>query len=104
MELSDEKLLAKYLHGKTRNSDEPLNGVIWKRRPKDIFVRRKVLEMGVASAVISFNVGTKRLIDVIKELKIVPGCYSQLFCYNKDISCVSIMENKSTQETKIRRK
>ena len=58
-ELSDENLLSKCLHGKTQNSNEFINGVIWKRCPKDVFVGRKVLEMGVASAVIFFNDGTK---------------------------------------------
>ena len=32
-----------------------LNGVIWKRFPKDVFVGRSTLEMGVTSAVKSFN-------------------------------------------------
>ena len=104
MELSDEKLLAKCLHGKAQNSNESLNGFIQKRYPKDIFVGRKVLELGVASAVISFNDGTKLLIDVLKELKIVLGYFSELFCHNKDVSRVSIIKTKSTQETKIRRK
>ena len=37
-------------------------------------MRPKVLEMGVASAM-SFNDGTKRLIDVMKKLKIVPELF-----------------------------
>ena len=65
---------------------------------------RKGLELGVGSTVISFNDGTKQLIDVLKELKIVLGYFSELFCHNKDISRVSIIKTKSTQETKIRRK
>ena len=81
LELSDENLLSKCLHGKTQNSNESINGVIWKGCPKDVFVGWKVLEMGVASAVISFNDGTKRLIDVMKELKVEPGHYSETY-YN----------------------
>ena len=99
LELIDENLLSKCLHGKTQNSNESINGVIWKQCPKDIFVRRKVLEMGVASAVISFNDGTKRLIDVMVE----PGHYSETYNY-KDLSHVKSMENKITVETKSRRK
>ena len=59
--------------------------------------------MGVASAVISFNDGTKRLIDVMKELKVEPGHYSETYNY-KDFSHVKSMENKITVETKSRRK
>ena len=43
-------------------------------------MRPKVLEMGVASAIMSFNDGTKRLIGVMKKLKIVSGYFSELFC------------------------
>ena len=53
--LSDEKLLSKCLHGKTQNNNESLNGLMWKRCPKDVFVGRATLELGVASAIISFT-------------------------------------------------
>ena len=33
LELTDENLFSKCLHGKTRNSHESINGVIWKRCP-----------------------------------------------------------------------
>ena len=60
--------------------------------------------MGVASAVISFNDGTKRLIDVMKELKAEPGHYSETYYNRKDFSRVKSMENKITVEIKSRRK
>ena len=41
LELSDENLLSKCLHGKTQNSNESINGVIWKRCPKDVLLGRK---------------------------------------------------------------
>lgn len=34
-----------------------INGMIWKWCPKDVFVGRNTLELGVSSAVISFNGG-----------------------------------------------
>ena len=49
--LSDEKLSSKCLRGKTQNNNESLNGLIWKRCPKDVFVGRTTLELGVASAI-----------------------------------------------------
>ena len=53
--LSDEKLLSKCLHGKTQNNNESLNGLLmWKHCPKDVFVGHATLELGVASAIISF--------------------------------------------------
>ena len=52
--LRDEKLLSKCLHGKIQNNNESLNGLMWKRCPKDVFVGHATLELGVASAIISF--------------------------------------------------
>ena len=52
--LNDEKLLSKCLHGKTQNNNESLNGLMWKHCPKNVFVGHATLELGVASAIISF--------------------------------------------------
>ena len=38
MDLSDDNLCKKCLHGQTQNNNELLNGVIWKRCPEDVFV------------------------------------------------------------------
>ena len=56
MDLSDDNLFKKCLHGQTQNNfNESSNGVIWKWYPKDVFVGRSTLEMGVTSAAKSFN-------------------------------------------------
>ena len=47
-----------------QNNNESINGVIWKRCPKDTFLGRNVIEMSVSSAVISFNSGKRELFDV----------------------------------------
>ena len=60
--------------------------------------------MGVASAVISFSDGTKQLIDVIKELTVEPGHYSETQYNYKDFSSDKSMENKITVKTKSRQK
>ena len=61
MKLSSDELLSKCLHGKTQNNNDSLNGIVWKRCPKDIYVGRTTLTMGIASAVISFNDGACRI-------------------------------------------
>ena len=57
-DLNKPDLLKKCLHGKTPNNNECLNGVVWKRIPKDIFDGRKVLGIGIYSVIIHFNHGT----------------------------------------------
>ncbi|GFX96964.1 uncharacterized protein TNCV_1996961 [Trichonephila clavipes] len=43
LELCTKELLTKCLHGKTQNSNECLNGVIWQRVPKEVFVCLKTI-------------------------------------------------------------
>ena len=45
--LSEDALLEKCLHGKTQNQNESFNGMIWQRIPKDIRVNAATFEMGV---------------------------------------------------------
>ena len=67
-ELSSEVLLKKCLHGRTQNNNEAINGIIWKRLPKDLFVGWYTLQIGVSSAVLSFNSGAHGLVDVFEKL------------------------------------
>ena len=100
--LSDEELLSKCLHGKTQNNNESLNGLIWKRCPKDVFVGRTTLELGVASAIISFNNGLGGVVKVFSELNISPGKYTDEHCLEKDHDRINLMESKSTHSIKQR--
>ena len=67
-DLSNETLLEKCLHGYTRNDNEAINSVIWKKCPKDVFVSKKILEIAVASATIEFNGGSNGLKSVFNDL------------------------------------
>ena len=60
-------LLEKCLHGRTQNVNEAFNAFIWKRVPKDIFVGKTVLDMSVASAVVSFNNGVTGLFSIMEK-------------------------------------
>ena len=55
--LCSENLLKRCLHGTIQNSNEAFNQIIWKRCPKDVFVCKEVLDIGLALAVIHFNDG-----------------------------------------------
>ena len=45
--LSEDSLLERCLHGKTQNQNESLNGMIWQRVPKEVYVGRETLELGL---------------------------------------------------------
>ena len=56
--LSNDALLERCLDGKTQNQNESLNGMIWNRLPKEVFIRSEVLKLGVYDAVAHFNIGS----------------------------------------------
>ena len=71
--LSDDDLLKKCLDGKTQNQNESLNGMIWNRLPKTVFVRADVLNFGAYDAVAHFNIGNKAAENILLELGLIPG-------------------------------
>ena len=96
--------MQKCLHGKTQNNNESLNGLIWKRCPKDVFVGHVTLELGVASAVIAFNDGLSGIIEVFNKLNIKPGTFCWKYCGFKDEKRVTQVGRKSNDLFKQRRK
>ena len=92
------------MHWKTQNNNESINNVIWKHCPKDINVGRKTLEFGVASAVICFNDGISGVLNVFKKLNIPHGTYTTNFCKRRADDRILVMEKKSSEKVKSRRK
>ena len=101
--LSDDNLLQKCLDGKTQNNNESLNGLIWKRCAKDVFVGRVILELGVASPVIALNNGLSGIIEVSNKLNIKPGTFCKKYCGFKDEKRITQMDRKSSDSVKQRR-
>ena len=57
--LSSEALLSRCLGGLTQNNNESLNALVWKKCPKDVYVSRNSIEIGMAAAVLELNNGTQ---------------------------------------------
>ena len=72
-DLPSSELLSKCLHGKTQNTNEALNNIIWIKCPKSVFVTKSVLEMGVNSAIMEFNDGACGINKVYKMFGIITG-------------------------------
>lgn len=86
MDLCSESLLKKCLHGKTQNANESLNGVIWKKCPKDFFVGKSTWVMSVDAAIINFNAGLSRVLHVLEDYG-VPKCdYATVYCNNRHLT------------------
>ena len=103
-DLSKTELLEKCHHCKVQNCNEALNALIWNRLPKEIFVGPYVLEMGVCSAVLSFNSGTSAMLRIFEELGMTSGYYARKFCNMKNENRINKMERKMSVEGKSDRK
>ena len=104
-DLSSDELLSKCLHGRTQNSNEAINHMIWQKCPKNIFVQRDVLEMAVNSAIITFNEGPIGIQDVLKCLNICPGiCFEQLSIKHTEDRIKNLQRKSSEKEKRQRKK
>ncbi|GFT03883.1 uncharacterized protein TNCV_1730671 [Trichonephila clavipes] len=75
MDLCDQSLLEKCLHGKTQNAIESFNGVLWSIIPKGTFVELLTLQFRAFLAVLQFNDGSKGIISVLEYLHIPMGYF-----------------------------
>ena len=103
-DLSTPQLLEKCFHGKTQNCNESLNGFIWKRLPKDIFMGSNVLIMGVYSAVLAFNSGISAMLRIYQKFEMKSGFYTREFRVKKDGKRIEKMGKKMSVEDKSNRK
>ena len=74
-----------WLHGKTQNSNESFNGMIWNRVPKATHVGWNALSLGIYDAIAHFNIGEKAALDITELLKIHPGYYMTKCCRSVNI-------------------
>lgn len=102
--LSEDNLLKKYLHGKTRNQNESLNGMVWQRIPKEVYVGSETLQLGLYVAVAHFNIGSITVIELFQALGIPPGKYTEEGYRLQDQLRIHTAQHQSKPSTKKRRK
>ena len=76
--------------------NEALNQIIWKRVPKDVFVGGITLDIGVSSAIISYNDGFSGLLEVMRRCGLEPGTYTRKYFQKSDIVRIKHSDNKSS--------
>ena len=102
--LSENNLLKKWLHGKTQNQNESLNGMVWQRIPKEVYVGSEKLQLGLYDAVAHFNIGSITVIELFQALGIPPGKYTEEGCRLQDQLRIHTAQHQSKPSTKKRRK
>lgn len=61
--------------------------MIWQWVPKEVFVGRDVLELGLFDAVAHFNMGTQTVLQLYEALRIPSGKYTEEGCPFLDAEC-----------------
>ena len=103
-DLSKDELLSKCLHGKMQNCNEALNNIIWTKCPKNVFLEREVLEIGVHSAILEFNEGPKGFYKVLNKFDMEPGIFTEQSSSKKVAKKIRNTVKKQSDFVKKRRK
>ena len=103
-ELSSDELLSKCLHGLTQNANESLQSMIWDKCPKNTFLNKRVLEIGIFSAVIEFNDGQTGLMKVVESLGMESGSCMLNGYSTPDRERIAAMSKKESESAKKRRR
>ncbi|GFY28364.1 CCHC-type domain-containing protein [Trichonephila clavipes] len=104
LQLCDQNLLRKCLHGKTQNANEAFNGCLWNVVPKEIFVELQTFSLGSYIAVITFNKGFKGLLSVLEALDIKIGSYTLRGYAAIDQTRIEDSKRHSLPSAKVKRK
>ena len=102
--LSEDELLQKCLHGKTQNQNESFNGLIWQRIPKEVFVGKDLLELGLFDAVAHFNMGSQSALQLHEALGIKPGAFTMKGCEEMNKDRLHVAEYHERETSKKRKK
>ena len=102
--LSDDELLVKCLDCKTQNQNESLNGMIWNRLPKPVFVHSDVLHLGVYDTISHFNIGASAANKTLEKMGISPCEFCLARSNLADKHRIHQAEIKSSEKTKNRRR
>lgn len=103
-DLADVELLRRCLHGKTQNSNENLNKLIWDRCSKEYYVDRYTVEEAVWSAVCYLNDGYCSVENIFSKLGVDSGTLSRKMCRAGDDQRQKNSSRKSMETTRKRRK
>ncbi|GFT36960.1 uncharacterized protein TNCV_175051 [Trichonephila clavipes] len=104
LQLCDQNLLRRCLHGKTQNANEAFNGCLWNVVPKEIFVELQTFSLGSYIAVINFNKGFSGLLSVLEALDIKIGSYTLRGYAAIDQTRIEDSKRHSLPSAKVKRK
>ena len=103
-DFSNDDLLCMCIHGETQNANESLNNIIWMKCPKQVFVERSILRLGVYSAILQFNEDQFGLVKVYEKLGIQTGVCFNIISEKMNQRTIQNLLVKTSDKTKSTRK
>ena len=103
-DLSKSHLLSSCLHGGTQNQNEAFNALIWQRATKETHSSLPTVELATFLAVGVFNDGSKAILDVLKNMGIIPGYNTKAGMKKMDYGRLRHSTRNSSEKQKSRRK
>ena len=100
-DLSKDLLLDRCLIGLTQNQNEAINGVLWRYCPKNTFIGRKKLELGVCQTIGKFNAGACFTAELLRVCGIKRGENTIAALVSQDKKRKSAAQNKISASTRI---
>ena len=102
--LGEESLLRRCLRGKTKNSNESVHAIVWRKCPKTDFCGKVRLDAGAAMAVCEFNVGVETFVTAATvTMGFRCGVSVEKLTKAKDDERLALMQRKGSAVEKKRR-
>ena len=102
--LSEERLLKRCLPGLTQNQNEAFNSTIWQRCPKERYFGAKSVNLALASASMSWNIGKASQTKLLNALNLAIFPYTLQAFVRKDKKRIENAKNASSAKQKLKRK
>lgn len=102
-DLSHPKLLVRCIGGKTQNSNESINALVWKCCPKTSSCGKRIVKIAVGEAVILFNEGNVGRLELMKDLGLTISNATVKFMRMLDEKRIQIADVRHLENTKEKR-
>lgn len=97
--LASDEILSRCISAKTQNSNESLHSCIWRKCPKEVFISKNRLELGITAAIKEYNLGHVATLSV-DERSVHDRNVSAVIASRKDHRRSSQRKRKSSEAYK----
>ncbi|XP_068081863.1 uncharacterized protein [Anabrus simplex] len=103
--LASDEMLRRCCAGKTQNANESLHSMVWSKCPKEVFISKSKLELGILRAVSEFNMGHYKTAETLHAIRnSLLSSTTQSLCKSQDNRRVARSRKRTSEQHKKERK